>query len=454
MRVPAIVIRISGLVILLILVLSIYLPGTETTPNTVNAHKQMNRIAKEFIVLAFCLSKTDKHYVDAYFGPQALKEKSLKKDMPLDNILKAVQKLSRSLHQLTVSNLSPDSRLRHRFLSRLIQSMATRIKLLSREKLSFDEESEGLYNIILPDMKLSEFYEIRKKLEAILPGKGDLENRMKLFREQFTVPPEKVEAVFRAALKEAKQRTRKWLPLRPDEQFILELVNNQSWLAYNWFKGNGRSLIQINTDIPLSLEQVIDLACHEGYPGHHVFHGFLEKTLYREKGWLEFSIYPLFSPLSVISEGLANFGIELAFPEADRLKFESEILCPLAGINPKNLELYHRVLKYVKKLKYARNLIARDFLNEKISSAEAIELIRKLLLRSLASARQSLEFVKIYRSYILTYSIGEDLVRNHILSKAGKANPEQQWKEYLKLMTRPVLPEQLQAGSASNNSTE
>jgi len=385
----------------------------------------MNRIAEEFIVLAFCLSKTDKHYVDAYFGPKDLKEKALKKDMPLDNILKAVQKLSRSLHRLTVSNLSPDSRLRHRFLSRLIQSMATRIKLLSREKL-----------------------------EAILPGKGDLENRMKLFRQQFTVPPEKVESVFRAALKEAKQRTRKWLPLRPDEQFILELVNNQSSLAYNWFKGNGRSLIQINTDIPFSLEQVIDLACHEGYPGHHVFHGFLEKTLYREKGWLEFSIYPLFSPLSVISEGLANFGIELAFPEADRLKFESEMLCPLAGINPKNLELYHRVLKYVKKLKYARNLIARDFLDENISPAEATELIRKFLLRSLASARQSLEFIKIYRSYILTYSIGEDLVRNYILSKAGKVHPEQQWKEYLKLMTRSVLPEQLQAGSASNNSTE
>jgi hypothetical protein len=48
----------------------------------------------------------------------------------------------------------------------------------------------------------------------------------------------------------------------------------------------------------------------------------LEKNLLRDRGWIEFSVYPLFSPQSLIAEGTANYGIEVAFPPAERLQFE------------------------------------------------------------------------------------------------------------------------------------
>lgn len=412
-------------------------------PGDSEASRMMNRVAEEFIVLAFCLSKTDENYVDAYFGPPELKQKGLGSTLSLENIRDQAEKLIQSLQQLEVTKISQENRPRQRFLYRMIQAMVVRINMMRDDKLSFNQESEGLYNVTLPRMELAEFHKIRQQLDALVPGRGDLGDRLKVFRKQFIIPDDKVGPVFQTALNEARKRSRKRLPLPDNEKFSMELVKGQSWQAYNWFKGNSRSLIQVNTDIPLTIDQMVGLACHEGYPGHHVFHCLLEKILYRGKGWLEFSIYPLFSPMSVIAEGLGNFAVELAFPDNEQLKFESGVLCPLAGIDPKNLEQYHQILKTSGLLKRARNLIARDFLDGRMSEEAAVEKIRELLVRSPESARQSLEFIKTYRSYILTYTVGEDLVRRYILEKAGVGHPEKQWAVFLDLMTRPVLPEDL-----------
>ena len=37
----------------------------------------------------------------------------------------------------------------------------------------------------------------------------------------------------------------------------------------------------MNTDLPIYIDRAIDLACHEGYPGHHVYNVLLEKNLVR-----------------------------------------------------------------------------------------------------------------------------------------------------------------------------
>ena len=120
--------------------------------------------------------------------------------------------------------------------------------------------------------------------------------------------------MFRKAIDGCRARTLEHLPLPNGETFTVEYVTGKSWSAYNWYKGNYTSVIQVNTDLPITIDRAIDLACHEGYPGHHVYNALLEKHLVRDRGWVEFSVYPLFSPQSLIAEGTANFGIEVAFP--------------------------------------------------------------------------------------------------------------------------------------------
>ena len=100
-------------------------------------------------------------------------------------------------------------------------------------------------------------------------------------------------------------------------------MTDKPWSGYNWYQGGGRSVIQVNTDLPITIDRAIDLAAHEGYPGHHVYNALLEKHLVDGRGWVEFSVYPLFSPQSLIAEGSANYGIDVAFPGEERLAFEN-----------------------------------------------------------------------------------------------------------------------------------
>ena len=92
-------------------------------------------------------------------------------------------------------------------------------------------------------------------------------------------------------------------------------VKDKPWSAYNWYQGGFASLIEVNTDLPVYIDRAIDLACHEGYPGHHVYNALLEQHLVKQRGWVEFSVYPLFSPQSLIAEGTANYGIQVAFSD-------------------------------------------------------------------------------------------------------------------------------------------
>jgi hypothetical protein len=219
----------------------------------------------------------------------------------------------------------------------------------------------------------------------------------------------------------------------------VEYVTNKSWSGYNWYQGNYRSLIQVNTDLPIFADRAIDLACHEGYPGHHVYNVLLEKTLVRDRGWPEFQIYPLFSPQSLIAEGTANFGIEIAFPPADRLKFEREVIFPAAGLDPSSAERYYAVMGLADRLSYAGNEAARRYIDGEFDTGAATAWLERYGLYSAARARQRMRFVDQYRSYVINYNLGKDMVAEYIDAKSG-ADPIRRWAAFTELLASPRLP--------------
>src|SRR4029079_3498569 len=204
----------------------------------------------------------------------------------------------------------------------------------------FDEESRALYNAVAPTVPESHFKDVIARLERALPGSGTLEQRYTAYRRAFVLPPDKVDAVFQAAIAECRRRTLGHIQLPAGESFTVEYVKGKSWGAYNWYQGGFHSVIQVNLDLPIMIDRAIDLACHEGYPGHHVYNTLLEKNLVKDRGWVEYSVYALFSPQSLIAEGTANYGIDVAFPGDERMHFERDVLYPLAGLDPARAEEY------------------------------------------------------------------------------------------------------------------
>jgi hypothetical protein len=193
--------------------------------------------------------------------------------------------------------------------------------------------------------------------------------------------------------------------------------------------------------LPIYIDRAIDLACHEGYPGHHVYNTLLEKHLVRDRGWVEFSVYPLFSPQSLIAEGTANYGIEVAFPAAERIRYERDVLFPLAGLDAARVQEYYDVFALVDKLSYAGNEAARRYLDGKIDRAGVVAWLEKYALYTRPRAEQRVKFIEQYRSYVINYNLGKDLIREFISRRAGRqAAVDLRWREFERLLSSPRLP--------------
>jgi hypothetical protein len=133
------------------------------------------------------------------------------------------------------------------------------------------------------------------------------------------------------------------LTLPASEDFVLELVSDAPWPAYQRYTGDFRSLIEVNTSLPMRISSALYLATHEGYPGHHVDTVLSDIELVRDRGWIEYAVWPLFSPETLVAEGLAEYAMELVFPLEDRARFAEQELFPLAGIEGEDAKLYFQI---------------------------------------------------------------------------------------------------------------
>jgi hypothetical protein len=316
------------------------------------------------------------------------------------------------------------------------------VDMLGGARLSFDEESKALYDAVAPTHGEEHFQRILDRLDAALPGSAPLVARYEEYRKAFIIPAARLDTVFTAAIEACKERTARYVSLPPGESFTVEYVTGKSWSGYNWYQGNHRSLIQVNTDLPIYIDRALDLACHEGYPGHHVYNTLLENRLVRQRGWVEYSVYPLFSPISFIAEGSANYGVDLSFPGEERIRFERERLFPLAGLDPARAAEYYRVKALTDELAYAGNEAARRYLDGKIDARAAAEWLTRYAMYSPARAQQRVRFIDQYRSYVINYNLGKDLVRQYV-EKSGGTDQERRWQIFTALLSSPRLPSDL-----------
>jgi hypothetical protein len=401
----------------------------------------MSQIAREYVRLVLALGHHDRDYVDAYYGPADIKAEADAANLPLDDIGKAVNTIAESLKGVPVDGRDELTRLRRQYLEKQLSAMRARVRMLNGERLSFDEESQALYDAVAPAHPDSHFQEVLDRLDKRFPGAGPLVERYDAWRRAFVIPRERVDPVFKAAIAACRERTLKHVALPANESFTVEYVTNKSWSGYNWYQGGFRSLIQVNTDLPIYIDRAIDLACHEGYPGHHVYNALLEQHLVKERGWIEFTVYPLFTPQSLIAEGTANFGIEVAFPGRERVAFERATLFPLAGLDPSRAVEYYEVQALVDELSYAGNEAARRYIDGVIDRDAAVAWLERYALMPHDRAAQRVRFFDQYRSYVINYNHGKDLVRRFIESRGGTAaNPEKRWQEFERLLSSPRLP--------------
>jgi hypothetical protein len=426
--------------IFLLLVIAISCSGKKTGP----VPADFNKISEQYVRLGLQIGQYDPDFVDAYYGPDSLRPAPLKDSLfPKDSLISQVKKLLKEIQPFENHENDTISNRAHWLKPQLI-AYERRIRIFSGETSDFDTESKELFGVVAPTYNEQHFKDVVKTLDSLLPGKGSIPDRYQALTKRFIIPRDKVDTVFKTAISESRSRTMLHYPLPAGEHFMLEFVTNKPWSGYNWYKGNFTSLIQINTDLDIKVERAVDVASHESYPGHHVYNLLLEKSLYREKGYVEVSLYPLFSPQSLIAEGSANFGIEVAFPGTSKNDFVKNVLLPLAGLDTSGLDLYFRVLELKKDLSFIQNEIARGLINKKMDEKEALRWFMEYALDTRESAQKRISFIKKYRSYVINYNYGQRLVKVYVESKGGTtAAPEKRWKIFGELLSNQVTTQKL-----------
>jgi hypothetical protein len=408
----------------------------------------MNELAERYVKLVLALGQHDTDYVDAYYGPPEWRKDVETARRTLGEIDADATALQTSLAAAAPrAGAEEIIRLRHTYLTKQVSALRTRVAMLSGRKLTFDEESKALYDAVAPTNDPALFERTIEELGKRLPGTGSVLERYDAFRSRFIIPRDRLDATFKAAIEGCRSRTLQHVTLPAGESFTVEYVTNKSWSGYNWYQGQYKSLIQVNTDLPIYVDRAIDLACHEGYPGHHVYNVLLEKHLVRDRGWVEFSVYPLFSPQSLVAEGTANFGIDVAFPSQDRLAFERSTIFPAAGLDPAAAAEYYETLALVDRLSYAGNEAARRYINGQIDAKAVASWLERYALYSPPRAAQRIKFVDQYRSYVINYNLGKDMVKRYVESHGGTpSNSPRRWQIFEQLLSSPRLPSGLVSG--------
>jgi hypothetical protein len=422
--------------------LPILLAMTLAAPAAATASQPMDDVARAYVKLVLSLGVHDADYVDAYYGPPEWRTAAQAEKRTLESIRSEGQDLLARLGRIRPDGRDPLVALRHEYLVRQLQALVARVDMLRGARLSFDAESRALYAAAAPVAPEARFEEVQARLNALLPGEGSLADRYEAYRKAFVIPADRLQAVFDAAIAECRRRTLPHVDLPAGETFTVEYVKDKSWSAYNWYQGGFRSVIQVNQDLPITIDRAVDLACHEGYPGHHVYNALLEKHLVKDRGWVEFSVYPLFSPQSLIAEGTANYGIEVAFPGDERAAFERATLYPLAGLDPATADAYARVQREVHGLDYGSNEAARRYLEGQVDADGAARWLTKFALMAPERARQRVKFIDQYRSYVINYNLGQDLVRAYVETQAKTTGDR--WAAFKALLASPRLASGLQ----------
>jgi hypothetical protein len=406
------------------------------------ARESLDSIARDYVKLQLAVGEKEEGYIDAYYGPPEWQAEAKTRIETPAALTQRAAVLTVRLRSLDDSRLDPLERRRRDFLLAQLKAASTRLAMMQGMKLPFADEAERLF-AVRPELKpLPDYDPVLARIERLVPGRGPLADRVDAFQERFTIPRERLEPVMRAAIAECRRRTVEHIALPADERFTLEFVTGKSWGGYNWYKGGANSLIQVNTDLPIRIGRAVDLGCHEGYPGHHVYNMLLEEKLAKGRGWVEYTIYPLYSPQSFIAEGSANYGIELAFPGDEQLAFETRSLYPLAGLPTDRAPQFLALQRAIQDLAGARFTIAADYLDGRISRAQAVELTRKYQLVSAVRAEKSISFIDQYRSYVINYGLGMDMVRAAV-ERAGP-DPAARWAAMERILSGPTLPRDLE----------
>jgi hypothetical protein len=357
--------------------------------------------AESYLELGLRLGRHVDGLVDSYYGPAELKEQ-----VDAEELVSPAQLVQGA-------SVLRDS-LEEGYLRDLVHGCWTYARVLAGEQMSYSDEVEGSYGVRPERTPDAVFEQVHDELDALLPGDGLLEERRRAWRDRHLCPGDKAVAVLEDLLPLLRARTRELVALPDGERAALEPVSDEPWWAFNYYLGNLSSRVVLNTDLPTTGLDLIHLACHEVYPGHHTEGALKEQLLAREQGRVEETIALVPTPAAVLSEGIAEVGADVVLDESSRE--EAYAIIRRHGVELSDPELGVKISEQIDRLRTVGLNAALMIFEDGVSHDAAREYVQRWTLNTPEQAAQTVRFVTdpTWRAYTITYSAGRELCSAYV----------------------------------------
>jgi hypothetical protein len=351
--------------------------------------------AERYLLLGLRLGRHVDGLVDAYYGPPELKQQAD------DGEPVAPAELAADADAL--AGEVGDS-----WLGDQVRGLATYAHVLAGEPLSYSDEVERCYGVRPKRTPTSVYEAVHATLDELLPGDGDLAERYIAWRGTQLVDGDVAVAAVRDLLPFLRDRTQRIVELPDGEAAELEPVSGEPWWAFNYYLGDLRSRVVLNTDVSTSAYDLIHLAAHEVYPGHHTEHAVKEARFVLSGAAIEEAIQLVPTPQAVLSEGIAETGADVALDDGAR---DEAFAIIRRHVPSADLDRAHELAQARQDLRTVGVDAALMIHEDGASSEEAQAYVRRWALMTPEQAAHSVSFVTdpTWRAYAITYSAGRDL---------------------------------------------
>lgn len=363
----------------------------------------------------------------------------LKHGKTLENILDESNYLLEYL-RLYKKTAQQDEIRRVNFLLDHVGHLNARTRILLGEKFSFDQMTEQLYCLKAPAYDHKKFDAILQELNDALPGHGDVQKRIQSFRQQITVPGEKLLDVLTRVTRAFRDFTVKNMDVTGNNEIrvrVRELPHpNEAFITilYSYEYNRIECERNFNLRYPWSVDKVIECIGHEMEPGHFTY---FEKRLQAmiDNSWPEMSVLSQFSSSFSLSEGTARYAISMCFDHSVErmIDFERETIFKPSGIDMQLADLMSLWHRYAEIAGYGKLEATRNVWDGIWSEEEASRFLENYAFTDKPTKVSSLAADE---GHFVSHDYSRDVVANYFRSVTQDIR--EQWALYAKMCSGHV----------------
>ncbi len=397
-------------------------------------------LVTEYLRLGLAFDRIEPGFVDAYTGDPALRAEVQNAPAPDPDEL---ARRARDLRGRLPEGLPAQ---RADFIGAHLRALECSARIFAGEPITFVDEVRSYFDVDIAPLDEDVYAQAHTDIAAALDvpdATGDrLREAYAAHRRAEEIPPNLVEPLVGELSGALREVVRERIGLPEAEVIEFEIVSDKPWSGFNYYLGDYRSRVAINTDLPQYLSGLPALVAHEAYPGHHTEHCRKEQLLVDGAGQGEQTIFLVNTPQCLMAEGLADHALVAALGR-DWQPWAAEIYADF-GLRF-DVERSHALAAATAGLLHVRQDAALALHDGGRDADEVAGFLQRWLLAPPDRARQMLRFLTspLWRAYISTYVEGYELLGRWLDEGDPSTGPG--GDRFRRLLDEPLTPAGLRA---------